>query len=323
MKRFKFLIFTLLFIFSLVGCSSKNSSYVLTIDGQRISKGEYMVYLYEQKKSFEERGGVDIWEADFDGTSAEEVAKQNAINSLTLVKAAVAQADDLHVTLDDEDKAQIMAEASELFNDIGTTKASLMDVDEDDIKKIVSESHIQQKVYDLVTEGFQVNEADFEQYFQEHYNSEIDAYNDLTIKQIYFPLDNEASTENYDKAHEAKGKLDAGQDFDKVQAEYTMSEKKDAFHLEDGMLDESISEQLYFLPEGGVSDVIEGTDGYYIFKVLSVEAADMEAVKEGLRNEYIRDRKMEIYQAQNDQWQANMLIQRNEDVYALIDIRDC
>lgn len=323
MKRFAALMLACLFIFSLSACSAKKTSYVLTIDGQRISKGEYMVYLYEQKKSFEERGGVDIWEADFDGTSAEDVAKQNAINSLTLVKAAVARADSLHVSLDDNDTAEIASEAAALYNDIGNATATLMDVNEDDIKKIIKESHIQQKVYDLVTEGFQVNEADFEQYFNEHYNSEIDMYNNLTIKQIYFPLDSEASTANYDKATEARAKINNGESFEKVQEEYTESEKKDAFLLEDEMYDDNINTTLYHLPKGGVSDVLEGTDGYYIFKIVSVETADISSVKEGLKNEYIRDKKMEIYQAQNDQWQANMDIQKNNDVYDLIGIDDC
>lgn len=323
MKRFGALLFVLLFVFSLAACSGKNGSYVLTIDGVRISRGEYMVYLYEQKKSFEERGGADIWEADFDGTSAEDVAKQNAINSLTLVKAAVAQADNLHVSLDDNDKREIEAEAATLYADMGEAKASLMKVDEDDIKNIIRESHLQQKVYDLVTEGFQVNEADFEQYFSEHYNSEIDMYNRLTVKQIYFPLDSEASTANYDKANEARGKINGGESFEKVQSEYSASEKKDAFLLEDGMYDEAINSQLYHLPVGAVSEVLEGADGYYIFKIVSVEATDLEAVREGLKNEYIREKKMEIYQAQNDQWQANMTIQKNDDVYELIDIHDC
>lgn len=323
MKRLISVLTVVFILFSLCACSKGNNDYVLTINGNKISKGEYMVYLYEQKKSFEERGGTDIWEADFDGTSAEDVAKQNAINSLTLVKAAVAQADSLQIKLDDEDYIEISAESSQLYEDIGQSKADVLGVTEEDIKNIIKESHIQQKVYDLVTDGFQINEDDFETYFNDHYNSEISRYNNLTIKQIYFPADTESSTVNYDKAVQAREQINNGQSFEKVQEAYSVSAKNEAFLLEDGMYDDSIDDQLYHLSEGAVSDVLESTDGYYIFKIVSVESPDMDSVREGLRAEYIREKKMEIYQAQNEQWQANMKIEKNDVVYDVIDIRDC
>lgn len=311
-------------LLSLGACKS-SSNYVLMIDGNKISKGEYMVYLYEQKKSFEERGGVDIWEADFDGTSAENVAKQNAINSLTLVKAAVAQSDKLGIELTQDDYSEIALESAKLYEDIGKTKAELMGVDEDDIKRIVKESHIQQKVYDLITSGVEVNEDDFEAYFNEHYNNEISRYNNVTIKQIFLPsdTDNDTDTTNLKKANEARQKISDGEDFDTVQKEYSASGKLDSFLLTDGMYDESVSDELYQLPVGAVSDVIEGVDGYYIFKIINVEAPDMNSVKEGLRAEYIREKKLEIYQAQNDQWQANMKIEKNDVNYDIISINDC
>lgn len=323
MKRITSVLLLIFILFSLCACSGGNNDYVLTINGSKISKGEYMVYLYEQKKSFEERGGTDIWEADFDGISAEDVAKQNAINSITLVKAAVAQADSLKIQLESNDYSEISAESIRLYDDIGQSKANLLGVTQEDIEIIIKESHIQQKVYDLVTNGVEVNEDDFEAYFNDHYTSEISRYNNITIKQIYFPADNEASTVNYDKAMEARMKINNGQDFDKIQAEYSSSPKNEAFLLEDGMYDDGINDALYYLTEGTVSDVLESTDGYYIFKIIAVESPDMDSVRESLKAEYIREKKMEIYQAQNEQWQSNMKIEKNDVVYDVIDIRDC
>ncbi len=323
MKKLTAFLLTFILFISLCACSGGNTNYVLTINGTKISKGEYMVYLYEQKKSFEERGGVDIWEADFDGTSAQDVAKQNAINSLTLVKAAVAQADNLKIELTPQDYSEISSESSQLYQDIGESKASLMDVTEEDIEIIIKESHIQQKVYDLVTDGFEVNEEEFDAYFNEHYINEIDRYNNLTIEQIYLPADTEPSTANYEKALEIRERINQGEDFDKLQEEFSESPKKDSFLLEDEMYDEAINDALYLLPQGAVSEVFESTDGYFIFKIVSIESPDMNSVREGLKTEYIREKKMEIYQAQNEQWQANMDIKINEVVYDIIDIKDC
>lgn len=323
MKGLSLLLSIILCLTCFCACSTGTSDYVLTINGSRISRGEYMVYLHEQKKSFEERGGVDIWEADFDGTSAQEVAKQNAINSITLVKAALAQAKDLNVELGSEDMDEIDTESQELYEDIGEDKAESMGVTLEDIEGIIEESHIQQKVYDLVTEGVEINEADFEAYFKEHYNSEISSYNDITIQQIYFPSDTEDSTIHHDEAMAAMDEINAGVDFEQVQAKYSQSENRDPYLLEDGMYDDAIEEELYHLPEGGVSGVLEGANGYYIFKVLDIKTADTEAVKEGLRAEYVREKKMEIYQAQNEQWQSDMTVEKNDAVYNSISIMDC
>jgi foldase protein PrsA len=317
--------FILIFVmlFGLSACSKSGDEYVLTINGTRVSKGEYMVYLYEQKKSFEERGGEDIWEVDFDGTSAQEVAKQNAVNSITLVKAALAQADDLEIKLSDDDEAEINTQSKALFDDMGEQKTTALNISEDDIRKIVRESFIQQRVYDLVTDGFVVNEDDFNTYFEEHYDSEISRYNNITIEQIFFPLDSEDSTAGHDKAVQARAELNNGTDFDTVMAKYNSTANKGKFLLTDGMYDDDIVNVLYHTDKDSVTDVLEGADGYYIFKVVSIETPDMSSVREGLRTEYIKEKKLEIYQAQNEKWQADMKLEKNDEVYDSIEISDC
>jgi foldase protein PrsA len=327
MKRLLFAVLGFILIFAAVlalgACSKGSDDYVLTINGTRVSKGEYMVYLYEQKKSFEERGGEDIWEVDFDGTSAQEVAKQNAVNSITLVKAALAQADDLEINLTDADEKEIDEQSKTLFEDMGEQKTAALNISEDDIRKIVRESFIQQRVYDLVTDGFVVNEDDFNTYFDEHYDSEISRYNDITIEQIFFKADTEESTESYDKATQAKAELASGVDFDSVVEKYNPTANKGSFLLTDSMYDENIKNVLYHTDEGAVTDVLEGEDGYYIFKVVAVKTPDMSSVREGLRTEYIKEKKLEIYQAQNEKWQADMKLEKNDEVYNSIEITDC
>ena len=83
-----------LFALALSGCSGKTDggSYVVSIDGSQVSVNEYMIYLRETVKSFEAIGGEDIWETDFDGRNAFDVARENAMNSLVMVKLSVAQA---------------------------------------------------------------------------------------------------------------------------------------------------------------------------------------------------------------------------------------
>ena len=104
MKRFiSAILVSIIALISLSGCLGNGGDYVAEIGGTKISRGEFMVYLIEQKKNFEEQGGSDIWGADFDGVSAIEVAKQNALDSITMVKSAVKQTDSLGIKLDEKD----------------------------------------------------------------------------------------------------------------------------------------------------------------------------------------------------------------------------
>ncbi len=55
-----------------------------------ISKSEYILYLYEATRDFNEIGGNDIWETDFDGQSAENVVKKKrAFITMVHVKVTV------------------------------------------------------------------------------------------------------------------------------------------------------------------------------------------------------------------------------------------
>ena len=68
----------------ITGCASaKNDStedYVVKINDEAVSKEEFNIYLFETQKSFEQFGGTDIWDTDFDGKSAEDVAKVAGID---------------------------------------------------------------------------------------------------------------------------------------------------------------------------------------------------------------------------------------------------
>ena len=78
------------------GCSAENGSgdWLIKIDGKSVSRMEYLIYLKETVQNYELIGGDDIWDTDFDGRTAEDVAKESAFNSLVAVKIAIEKADE-------------------------------------------------------------------------------------------------------------------------------------------------------------------------------------------------------------------------------------
>lgn len=325
MKKIIILLVLMVFVFS--GCSglggSKNSKYsdeyVLTIDGEKVSKSEYMVYLREQREFFEESGGEDIWEVDnIDGISPEDLAKQNAINSVIQTKIAVMHFDSYNITLTDDDDKKIDKKASALYDEIGQEKAKLFSIDLKDIKKITRELYIGDKVFELQTNGVVLDEDEFENEFKSYISDNIKDYKTVNIKQIAFPADSQ------DKAIEANDKIIAGEDFDSVMLEYSTDSDNNAFTLTDDMFSTRINSILYNMSEGSVSDVLKDDDGtYYIFKVDSVDTADMEPVRESYKAQCLQEKKQEVYKAQIEKWQADVTIERNDEVYNSISVFDC
>ncbi len=312
----KKILFALALAVLLAGCGT--GGYVVKIGNDKISKGEYMVYLKEQKKNFEQQGGTDIWQADFDGVSAEEVAKQNAVNSILMVKTAVKEAPSLNISVTEEDKAIIEEQTDALMTEFTPEELEELELDRDQIYSIMEEGVIQQKVYGYVTDSYVVNEEEFDEYLNQYYEENKALFMDYIIKEIFLQADSTGS-ENADKIHDAYDKISKGADFDSVLARTTPKGNRDSFVLDPSLYTEDTLDKIYALKKGQCT-LAEDADGYHIFKVIDIKNKGND-LKEQIRTDYINEKKQEIYQAQNDSWAGDTEVVRNDDIWNEIHIQ--
>ncbi|MEI3161887.1 MAG: SurA N-terminal domain-containing protein [Lachnospirales bacterium] len=300
----------------LVGCAG--SDYVIKIGNDKISRGEYLVYLMEQKKSFEQQGGSDIWEADFDGVSAEEVAKQNAVNSLVMVKTAVKQTDELGITLTDEDKKNVETQTDELLKDFSEDDLNNLELNREKIYKIMEEVALQQKVYAYVTDSYTVNENEFKEYLNQYYEEHKSDYTTYKIKEIFLQPDI-SGTANKDKITLAYKAIQNGSTFNSQLKSISPESNAEAFDLDASLYTENTLQQIYSHSKGDIF-MVEDTDGYHIFEIDDIVSSSIESVEPEIRKKYIDDKKQQIYQTQNDNWQGNLTVEKNDDVWNKITI---
>ena len=300
----------------LVGCAG--SDYVIKIGNDKISRGEYLVYLMEQKKSFEQQGGSDIWEADFDGVSAEEVAKQNAVNSLVMVKTAVKQTDELGITLTDEDKKNVETQTDELLKDFSEDDLNNLELNREKIYKIMEEVALQQKVYAYVTDSYTVNENEFKEYLNQYYEEHKSDYTTYKIKEIFLQPDI-SGTANKDKITSAYKAIQNGNTFNSQLKSISPESNAEAFDLDASLYTENTLQQIYSHSKGDIF-MVEDTDGYHIFEIDEIVSSSIESVEPEIRKKYIDDKKQQIYQIQNDNWQGNLTVEKNDDVWNKITI---
>lgn len=308
----------IILILALILCGCMGSEYVVKIGNDKISRGEYLVYLMEQKKSFEAQGGSDIWEADFDGVSAEEVAKQNAVNTLVMVKTAVKQTKELGIALSDEDIKNVESQTDELMSEFSAEDLENLDLNRNKIYKIMEEVALQQKVYAYVTDSYTVNEAEFNEYLNSYYAEHKAEFTTYSINEIFLQPDISGS-ENKDRITEAYNKITNGTDFNTVLSEISPESSKEPFDLDPSLYTENTLQQIYSHNKGDVF-LVEDVDGYHIFKIANITSSSIESIEPEIREQYINNKKQEIYQTQNDSWQGDMAVEKNDDVWAGISI---
>lgn len=315
MKRFiSAILVTIIALISLSGCLGKGGDYVAEIGNTKISRGEFMVYLIEQKKNFEEQGGSDIWEADFDGVSAIEVAKQNALDSITMVKSAVKQTDSLGIKLDEKDISDIDNQTKSLMSEFSSEELTELSLDYDKIHSILEESALQSKVYNYVTSNYVVNSDEMNKYIEEYKKKNAGEFNTYTVQELFVQGDVEGSNQNYTKAQDAYNKIKNGADFSSVTKEISPDLDTNSKTLDINLYGEDVLQSIYKTAKGNVT-FISATDGYYIFKVNDITPTDnTDKIKE-LENQYTESKKQQIYQAQITQWSGNTSVKKNEDVW--------
>lgn len=313
-RRYTFIIILVLIFFtSFIYCFkyfNKNTDYVLKINKEYINKDEFLLYLNEQQRIFEEVGGVDIWETDFDGISAKDVAKNNTINSIVFLKSVVYKAKKLGIHLTEEEINNCKKEAKILQNNMNLLNQDIQ-ISLDICEKFIRESMIEEKVYNYITDSFVVDEKDFEKYFDNYTKNNSDEINKINLDYIF--IQNNETFDASEKAQEI-GKIVSFEINFKTLEQLPFIPVYENIILEKNMFEKSIEEKIYKLSEKSISNIIEGRDGFYIFKINEVLKQNIEEVKESVREEYIFNKKEEIYRIQTKNWVNDIKLKKNSEI---------
>ncbi len=301
--------------FFLTGCFSdrENNEFIVNINGESVSLNEYLLYLFEAENNFEDVGGEDIWDTDFDGQSAENVAKDSALKSLRLVKITAQKAKELNITLTEEEMNRAKEDAAFLKDSFTDAQKNRISITDDEIIKAMEEKALYGKVYEELTKNYVVSPAAFDAYYKEYAASYRQNNMLLTLKKIVVPDETAA-----DDIHK---RLAAGEDFDAL-----FEARADKKLSGDGNLEVTRSwidatfSIAFDLKEGEVSNVLEGPDGYYIFKVLKETPAGEEELKEAALRDYRTMMQQQLFAQEYDKWQNAAKIERNDALWDTIRI---
>ncbi len=312
-RNFVFIIILALFIFIfgiyIFKYFSIDKDYVLKVNNEYIYKDEFLLYLDEQERIFEEIGGVDIWHTDFDGISARDVAKNNTINSIIFLKAVVDKAESLGIELNKEEEDIYKEKALSLKENMKIE--SNLEIPLDICEKFEREKMIEAKVYEYITGTFVIDEKDFEKYFNSYMEK-----NDYKLNKInldYIIIKNNPNFDAKEKAKIIAKDINIETDFDNFKGQSFIEVYKNV-DLEKGLFEKNIEDKIYQLSENSISSIIQGRDGFYIFKINKILKQDMKDIEKLVREDYINTKKSEIYSVQTKNWLNNMKVEKNSEI---------
>lgn len=319
MKKLKSILAMLLCfsLFATAGCTEQidNENIIATVDGKAISKSEYMLYLYEATRDFNEIGGNDIWETDFDGQSAENVVKERAFTTMLHVKVTADKANKYKVSLSDEDKTAAKERGDTELASMTEQQKEIISISQQDIYRIMEDASLYRKVIEAVTKDYQLSEADFNAYFEQNKEAQRTAYTQYTINTILIP--------DHQTAQEISQRLKQGEEFQAVYQQYEMSSQNEEFvgttQSYKNRLDATFNIDFNF-EQGQITDPISTEDGYFIIYIDQKSVPDDAQLKELIKSEYISSMKQQVFTDELNQWLADTEIERNDSVWNTIEM---
>lgn len=258
---------------------------------------EALVYLNNQKNQYENIYGVEVWDHDFGGITLEEYLKNQVISQLAQVKSMVLLAEEQEISLSDEETASAEQAAADYYAALSEEELSLLKVDQEDLTGMYEDYCLSEKAYDQVMEAVSVEISD-------------DEARIIQIQQILVPEERLAG--------ELKSRLDEGEDFESLAANYSRASQT-TVSIARGDMDETYEEVAFNLDNGEVSDVFADDGGYYILKCVNTY---MEDESEANKSRLEQARKEEGFRETYNTLMADTLSEYQEKLWERVNLAD-
>ncbi len=167
-----------------------------------------------------------------------------------------------------------------------------------DLKKKMINQMKARYIVDLeVKDKIFVNPQEVTKYYNEHVN-DFTRKTRYSLQSIYVSFD-KGKQEARDRASEARAKLAAGEDFEKIEKEY--SQLPSVGTIEQGQMVPAIEKVVFDLKVGDVSDLVEVDGGIYVFKVVGILPGRVETLIESKDKIYAKLYD-ELFQKKFQEW---------------------
>lgn len=343
----------LLTILIFTGCiNNQKKPEILTIDDEKISAGEVMIYLLQAKEEFERVVGPEVWEIpkeDFTGgKTPEQVAKERALDNLIKDKVLVKKAESLNIKISDEIVQETKKVADTYFDKMPVEIIEKYKITKQLVEKSFLDFRLAREVLDSILMSYvpsesQINEAmllnqDYAK-LKGHDAEEILTYvvlkrvivntTEVDVNNQRVPLSEEAQKEAYRKINEAYNFAIQGKDFDTLIQFYSEEDlamtNNGEFRISLALLSDEIRKEVEDLQVNEISEVVKTEYGYQILKLISkelptsdeIESYEQEFInwESTVRTEAENNLKQQAFNEIYEEWKKELTIEVNNELW--------
>lgn len=134
-------------------------------------------------------------------------------------------------------------------------------------KKLIDQMKVKYIVDLQVRDKIFVNPQDVTEYYNQHIN-EFERKTQMNLQSVFISFDKWAKQEAHNRAAEARARMIAGEDFDKISKEY--SDAASIGTIEQGQMVDNIENAVFNLKLEEVSQPLEVENGIYVFKAIGI-----------------------------------------------------
>ena len=323
LKKSMAVLLCLIIVFSAAGCKKGEKGkgdlpssegftkdVVMRINGQDVSYAEANIYLLSMREEVQTLYGDGIWDFRFtrDGRTYAELMKDELLERIIYIKLVGINKGE--VTLGADDVLNINDYTQSFLNGITEETAKRYGITEELVRTIYTDNVLAKKVYEAVTlnvdakpDPRETQRSDFIYLFK------TKVYTDNEGNSIR--VSGEALRELREDMKIILGNAIAAKDF------YTYAkEQTDAPNVEltigRDSFDEEITDMLFALPEKSISNIVETSDGLYIFyRVKTVNEAETQRAEEEAYSKICKEKFEELYEG----WRKDAKIEINEALW--------
>ena len=283
---------------------------VFRLEGVPCMKNEIMVYLANSENRYTEVFGNEIWSVKVGEGTLEDGYKETILARIAQIKSMNLLAAEREVFLSEEDEAKVKAAAREYFESLSPAEVAYLDVDMDTIAKLYREFAVANRLYEEITRDINPEISDDEARTITVRTILVKTYKtDAAGNRIDYSQDEKASA--FARISELKERLDAGEAFDVLAADYN-EDTKNEYSFGRGVMPEAFEEAAFNLGAGQISDIVETEYGYHlIYCVTTFNSEETDANKVKI----VEKRKQEAFDEIYDSYVVTLTSNLNKPLW--------
>ena len=317
------LLIIVLSIFGVTGCSNSlsdtkvvlttglKSDEVFRIESISCMRPEIMVYITNMQNRYENVYGSDIWETRVDGESLSTNVKDNALAKMAQVKTMNLMARDRGISLDAQEEKQVIQAGDKYYDSLNSAEIEAMGIDREIIYSLYREYMTAGKVYEEIIKDINPEVSDDEaRNISVEYILIKNYTQDGTGKKTAMSANDAEAA--YARAREAHTRAVEGDEFDTLISEYNEDESSTASFGKADIGDIVLRNTLFDMASGEISDVLETSEGYVIYKILSTfDLEETDANKKAI----VERQRAEVFGAEYDTYVQTLTRKLNDTLW--------